>query len=337
MVEFSPLQMALMRNATAVTPFDQSPGFGGYLAEAMAQQSQQNVQRAQAESADYALNKERQMQDLLSRIDINDPNAIAELMKVAPEVGIKLMQQQRLVKQQQMAEEMMSGGMGAGGDIGALDRNAAAAGMMGNEPLADYFTRQAERAYDLEKEDRKLQQDIEKEARTPPTESQANAANFATRMVKADQEILTPLEMAGVSTADTEQQLKKSVPGVGNFLTSNEFQSYNQAAEDWVRAKLRKESGAVIGEEEMNREITTYFPVPGDSPQVIEQKRLARQTAVEGVIGGTKPGSVKKPMPALKGLGERQIEIGGKTMKARQAPDGNFYVERDGKFFKVEE
>lgn len=239
-MEFSPLQMALMRNATAVTPFDNSPGFGGYLAEAMAQQSQQNVQNAQVEAANYEMDKERRTQELLSRIDINDPNAIAELMKVAPEVGIKLMQQQRLVKQQQMAEEMMSGGIGAGGDIDTLDRNAAAAEMMGNEPLADYFARQADRAYDRDKEARKESTDLDKQRRgasisgfelvegVVPTTSVVTDATSRSRALKTygatrdrikeilnqygDNELFTPVQSAEIESAfadlrDLEREL----------------------------------------------------------------------------------------------------------------------------------
>jgi len=48
---------------------------------------------------------------------------------------------------------------------------------------------------------------------------------------------------------------------------------------DWVRAKLRKESGAVIGPKEMQDEIITYFPQPGDSAAVIKQKAESRRAA----------------------------------------------------------
>lgn len=54
-----------------------------------------------------------------------------------------------------------------------------------------------------------------------------------------------------------------------------------QAQRDWVRAKLRKESGAVIGAEEMADEIRTYFPQPGEGPEIVEQKRLSRKQAEE--------------------------------------------------------
>jgi hypothetical protein len=41
---------------------------------------------------------------------------------------------------------------------------------------------------------------------------------------------------------------------------SPEQQKYKQAADNWIRANLRKESGAVIGADEMAAEYATYFP-----------------------------------------------------------------------------
>jgi hypothetical protein len=63
-----------------------------------------------------------------------------------------------------------------------------------------------------------------------------------------------------------------------------EWQQYRQAGENWIRANLRRESGAVIGEEEMAAEFRVYFPQPGDSPEVIRQKARARQRAEQSMI-----------------------------------------------------
>lgn len=60
-------------------------------------------------------------------------------------------------------------------------------------------------------------------------------------------------------------------------------QKYRQAQEDWVRSKLRKESGAVIGDEEMDREIRVYFPQIGDSKEVISQKEDSRKIAIDAM------------------------------------------------------
>ena len=66
-------------------------------------------------------------------------------------------------------------------------------------------------------------------------------------------------------------------------LTSAVREQYEQAQENWITANLRKESGAVIGPEEMQKEIRKWFPVVGNSPEVIEQKRKARMVAEESM------------------------------------------------------
>lgn len=68
-----------------------------------------------------------------------------------------------------------------------------------------------------------------------------------------------------------------------NFLQSESNQRYRQAQRAFTEARLRKESGAAIPQGEYENDSRTYFAQPGDSPQVIEQKRRARQTVLEGL------------------------------------------------------
>jgi hypothetical protein len=76
------------------------------------------------------------------------------------------------------------------------------------------------------------------------------------------------------------------VPGQGvrNVMTSGDEQAYKQTANQWIRAKLRKESGAVIGDEETESEFRTYFPQYGDGPEVIARKAAARAEATRGML-----------------------------------------------------
>lgn len=120
---------------------------------------------------------------------------------------------------------------------------------------------------------------------TPPppklTEGQGAAAGFLFRMNEAEK-ILTPIEAEGKQPGFVSAATG-SIPLVGsvaqNLVSGADAQKYRQAQADWVRAKLRKESGAVIGPQEFQDEIKTYFPQPGDSAQVIEQKRISRLNA----------------------------------------------------------
>lgn len=114
-----------------------------------------------------------------------------------------------------------------------------------------------------------------------PTEGERSAAGYLQRMEAAEQE-LDALRNAGYTPEG--ELLDYYTAGEGparNWMASEQGQHNRQQQEDWVRAKLRKESGAVIAEEEMDREIKTYFPQPGDSAAVIESKARSRKRALE--------------------------------------------------------
>ena len=112
------------------------------------------------------------------------------------------------------------------------------------------------------------------------TEGERNAAGYLMRMTEASK-LIDQFEGSGAATYGT--QTAAAVPFVGGAIRravmTPEQQQYRQAQEDWVRAKLRKESGASIATDEMDREIETYFPMPGEGKEVIAQKRKARATA----------------------------------------------------------
>lgn len=117
------------------------------------------------------------------------------------------------------------------------------------------------------------------------TEGQKLSAGFASRMEAANS-IIDQLEPGGgLPTVGTE--IAGSVPFIGGFVQrkamSAEQQKYKQAADNWIRANLRKESGAVIGADEMAAEYATYFPQPGDTPEVIAQKADARRITTDAM------------------------------------------------------
>lgn len=124
-----------------------------------------------------------------------------------------------------------------------------------------------------------------------PTESEQKAAGFAQRMELSDQ-LAQDIESkvytqqaagkdVGTMYPTARTQALGNIPLVGGYLqnigSSTQQQLYKNAQENWVRANLRKESGAVIGTDEMKDEIRTYFPQPGDKPEAIAQKQTLRQ------------------------------------------------------------
>ena len=117
-----------------------------------------------------------------------------------------------------------------------------------------------------------------------PTEGETNAAGFAQRMELA-QSIIGGLPAGSQPGAGT--RTLEAIPFVGGALArsgqSVETQQYDQAAQDWIRAKLRKESGAAIGVDEAKQEYATYFPMVGDTPEKIAQKAEARRVVTLGM------------------------------------------------------
>lgn len=110
------------------------------------------------------------------------------------------------------------------------------------------------------------------------TEGQSNAVGFYNRMANA-QTAINDLEKEGT---DMYGYLVNQVP-LTNAFQSPSFQRYQRAKLDFITAVLRKESGATIGDTEFAKEDQKYFPQVGDSPQVIEDKRKAREIAVESM------------------------------------------------------
>jgi hypothetical protein len=120
------------------------------------------------------------------------------------------------------------------------------------------------------------------------TEAQSNALIFSQRMRQSN-DILEQYEQQGTNIG---QALASGIPLVGNYMLSDEYQRYDQARRNFVNAVLRKESGAAIAESEFRNAEKQYFPIPGDSQAVIEQKRKNRELAMK-LMEQTVPGAEK--------------------------------------------
>jgi hypothetical protein len=70
---------------------------------------------------------------------------------------------------------------------------------------------------------------------------------------------------------------------VGNYAKSSDYQKAEQAGRVFLNAILRKESGAAITPEEDLSYGDTYLPRPGDQPDTLAQKKLAREHAMVGI------------------------------------------------------
>jgi hypothetical protein len=122
------------------------------------------------------------------------------------------------------------------------------------------------------------------------TEGQANAGLYGTRMANSHQTI-GKLEGINSDTAGgIAGTAEEYLPGaVFNRLATPDRQMFMQAKRDFINAALRRESGAAISPSEFANAEQQYFPQPGDSPQVIQQKRMNRETAIKGIMGAAGP------------------------------------------------
>lgn len=106
-------------------------------------------------------------------------------------------------------------------------------------------------------------------------ESQAKAAGFADRIAEANPILDTAPQSVGAS-------ILSGLPG-GNFALDPNQQMFFQAERNFINAVLRRESGAVISDAEFDNARKQYIPQPGDSAQVLEQKRRNRETVLRSI------------------------------------------------------
>ena len=174
--------------------------------------------------------------------------------------------------------------------------------------------------------------------RAAPTEFQGKSTTFAARMQDASKVIgklegkVWPSTVARAGYKPTfpdwlpgGQIASSGISALNALTTPEDAQRYAQAQENWVTANLRQESGAVIGPEEMEKDIRKWFPQPGDSDAVKKQKAEARKVAERAMLVQSGPGAASVPgiigeaPPAntSAGGGVDWEYVNGKLIKAR--------------------
>lgn len=108
------------------------------------------------------------------------------------------------------------------------------------------------------------------------TKEEKDAVTFANVMQGAA-DVIENLEDVG---SGLEYYAERYTP---NFAMPPQWQQLEQAKRAFINAQLRRESGAVIGPSEFENANQQYLPQPGDSPEVIAQKRENRRVAIEGM------------------------------------------------------
>jgi hypothetical protein len=111
---------------------------------------------------------------------------------------------------------------------------------------------------------------------------EGNALSYSERM-RFDNLIMDQADINGVNPSKElidgfiADYGKDKAFSISNALLDEGFQSFKVAADNFIRAVLRKESGAAIAETEYIGAFKDYIPLLGDSPKVVQQKRTLRQ------------------------------------------------------------
>jgi hypothetical protein len=134
-------------------------------------------------------------------------------------------------------------------------------------------------------------------------EGQSKAAGYGNRMQKAMFEMdelmaegyrPSRIVLEYVKMGAPETKLGRGEKEIYRAQMSPDDRKYARAVQDWLRAKLRKESGAVIGVAEASEELEAFFNVlvpgaPSSSNDIYETFRNSRITALESMIGEAGP------------------------------------------------
>ncbi len=126
-----------------------------------------------------------------------------------------------------------------------------------------------------------------------PSDVEYATGIYADRMANSGK-IIDGLEDTGTSF---QESVASGLPG-GNYLISGDYQKFDQAQRDFINAVLRRESGAVISDEEFDNARKQYLPQPGDTKEVLAQKRVNRQIAIDGMKRASGPGMPQSGAPA---------------------------------------
>ena len=120
----------------------------------------------------------------------------------------------------------------------------------------------------------------------PLNEAQGNAYLYGTRASEADRilkEVGTDYSPMKLDIAKGAERVPFGSAFINSTMLNPKDQQAMQAQRDFVNAILRKESGAAISQSEFDNARKQYFPQPGDSKEVIDQKTANRETAIRGL------------------------------------------------------
>jgi hypothetical protein len=113
-------------------------------------------------------------------------------------------------------------------------------------------------------------------------------ATFGSRMLFNEGIVRNMLAEGYVVTlTDIAQINARERLGLGNIGGDPRAIQFHVAAQNWVAANLRKESGAAIAPSEYRDALAQYFPQAGDTADVINNKNALRESVTRGMINSS--------------------------------------------------
>ena len=138
-------------------------------------------------------------------------------------------------------------------------------------------------------------------AKTKLNDSQANAVAFVTRMIQSDKSIKEQLGSIYNKGEGTTNPFFDEVSGYdptsigssfGRVFNSDNARQYDRNAEDFIRAQLRKESGASIAPTELEGGKKLYTSIgAGKDQKDIKEAEIKRDVAIKSMISQAGPAS----------------------------------------------
>lgn len=134
----------------------------------------------------------------------------------------------------------------------------------------------------------------------PLTEGQSKDTVFVTRAEGS----LPKLDEFGDALMNPVARAVEGDPtGILRGTQSPEFQQAQQAGLEFLQAILRKDTGAAITPQETTEYGRVYLPQPGDTQEVLAQKKISRARAVEAIKAGLPPDAILAAEKALAASG----------------------------------
>jgi hypothetical protein len=129
------------------------------------------------------------------------------------------------------------------------------------------------------------------------TEASDKAGIFYNRAAPASTNLDDALKSGYVpSDVDYETALgfMSGLPNaINRHFTSDDGRKFYSNAQNFMMAILRPDTGAAFGPEEFQSYAKVFIPMPGDNPEILAQKSLARQTAL-AALQGTSRGAAEQ-------------------------------------------